>query len=122
MNLEMKSQMDIKSDKRSLFIDLELHVGSDPDSKKELIDLMIYDINELLQSLNSAVSQNNLDTYRKTSHKIVGTISLLNDKEFTDAIEALKTQDTDQNILLLKRIGHDIIKSLTAEIEILNGS
>ena len=118
----MNSQMNIKSDKRPLFIDLELHVGSDPDSKKELINLMIYDINELLLSLDSVVSQNNIDEYRKTSHKIVGTISLLDDKEFTDAVEALKTQHIDQNIILLKRIGYDIIKSLTAEIEILNGS
>jgi len=112
--------MNTKSDNRPLFIDFEVHIGDNPDLKKELMECMIIDICELQQSLDPSVIQNGLEPFRKTSHKIVGTLSLLNDKELTDAIETLKHQETDEHITLLKRLSHDIIKSLTAELEIIN--
>jgi hypothetical protein len=112
--------MNTKSDNRPLFIDFEIHVGGNPDLKKELIECMIIDICELQQSLDSAVIQHEFELFRKTCHKIVGTLSLLNDKELTDAIEDLKLQKTDLHIILLRRLSHDIIRSLTAELEITN--
>jgi len=107
-------------DTRPLLVDFEVHVGDSPELKKELIECMIIDMCELQQSLEPAAIKNGFDAYRKTCHKIVGTLSLLNDKELNDGIEALKIQQSDLNVILLKKLSDDIVKSLTAALEMIN--
>lgn len=107
-----------KSDNRPLNINFDDYTDNDSEFKRELIELMINDLKELQQSFGIAVSENDYENCRNTCDKVVGTISMLNDKEFTDLIEAFKNQGLEENsIILFNKLSSDIIKSLTYENE-----
>jgi len=112
--------MNKKFDIRPLHINFELYVENDSEFKRELIELMINDLKELQLALNIATTNHNLEFYRNTCHKIVGTLSMLNDKEFSDVIEALKIQDSEEDkIMLFNKLSGDIINSLAHEGEMI---
>jgi len=105
---------------RPLHVNFELYTDNDSEFKKELIELMINDLKELQLALNIATTSHNLEIYRSTCHKIVGTLSMLNDEEFSDIIEALKIQESGEDkIMLFNKVSGDIINSLTYEGEMI---
>ncbi|HTJ51580.1 MAG TPA: response regulator [Cyclobacteriaceae bacterium] len=105
-----------KSDNRRLSINFDDYTDNDSEFKQELIKLMINDIKELQQSFAIATEKNDFENFRHTCDKIVGTISMLSDKEFTNLIEALKNQDKkEDSIIHFNKLSCDIIKSLTYE-------
>jgi CheY-like chemotaxis protein len=110
--------MNKKSENRPLNINFELYTENDSEFKKELIELMINDLKELQFSLNLATTSHNLEIYRSTCHKIVGTLTMLNDNEFSDVTEVLKTQDSGgDKIIIFNKLTADIINSLKHEGE-----
>jgi len=109
-----------KSDNRPLHINFEDYTDNDSEFKQELIGLMIKDIKELQQSFDMLTLEKDHEIFKNTCHKIVGTISMLNDKEFTNTIEALKIQGSGEDrTILFNRLSCDIIKSLTLESELI---
>jgi hypothetical protein len=105
---------------RVIELDLELYTDGDPDLKRELIILMIDNIRELQQSLQTNI--NDIDVFKKISHKVKPTISMLNDKELTDAIEDIKTIDDqekkNERVNSFQRLCNDIIQILEKENDI----
>jgi hypothetical protein len=95
-------------------LDLDLYTDGDPDLKRELIVLMIDNIKELQQSLEGGI-----DIFRKISHKVKPTISMVNDTELTNAIEDIKLMQQpdsrDERISSFKRLCNDIVKILERE-------
>ena len=78
---------------RSLVIDLDLYTDGDPEMRKELILLMVDNVRELQESLRQSFEQNDLEIFRKTCHKVKPTISMLNDKDLTESIDQIKTEN-----------------------------
>ena len=110
------------SSNRPLKIDFELYTDGDPEFKQELVVLMIDNLIELKQSLKIDHVLQDLEGFRKVSHKIKPTLSMLDDQEFTDTIELLKdtTIEASQRkdaAVLLHKICDAIIKSLKADIK-----
>ena len=100
---------------RPLFIDFDKYTDGDSDFKKELVVLMIDNINELIQSLKSA--EKNLEGFQKTVHKIKPTIEMLEDSEFNETIARVKSESNKQDaISALGKICGGIIKSLEKAI------
>jgi hypothetical protein len=106
---------------KPLAVDFDLHTDGDEEFKRELVALMIDNVNELKDSLRKAISQNNLDSFRETCHKVKPTISILNDKELIDVIEEIKHQ-IDENkkrdaVALFNRLCEYLISGLEEEIK-----
>ncbi|HEY8934229.1 MAG TPA: response regulator [Cyclobacteriaceae bacterium] len=108
-----------KSDHRPLRVNFENFADNDYEFKQELIKLMINDIRELQQSFDIATIKNNYEIYRNMCQRMEGTINMLNDKEFTDTIDALKCkpQSLEKNgiVTLFNKLSNAIIESLTRE-------
>ncbi|MFZ6013870.1 MAG: PAS domain S-box protein, partial [Bacteroidota bacterium] len=71
-------------------IDLDLYTEGDPEFKRELAGLLIKNINELQQALEESIQSRDANTYRKASHKVKPTISMLGDQEFSELVETIK--------------------------------
>jgi len=106
-----------KSANRPLYVNFEDYTDHDSEFKQELIKLMINDVQELQQSFDIAAGKNDYEIFKKTCQKIEGTINMLNDKEFTDTINALKIwySEDDKLITFFNKLSHDIIESLMLE-------
>ena len=97
---------------RVIELDLELYTDGDPELRRELIEMMIENVRELQQSLKGGI-----DIFRKTSHKVKPTISMLNDKDLIESIEeiTLMPQCDHKKISSFQRLCNDIIKILECE-------
>ncbi|HEY8934704.1 MAG TPA: hypothetical protein VIM65_05765, partial [Cyclobacteriaceae bacterium] len=116
----LKNYIIDKPNLRSLNINFDLYTDNDPEFKKELIGLVINDLKELQASCSSAITIHDPEIYRSTCHKIVSTLSMINDQEFADAIEALKTQNPGEDqVTLFNKLSDEIIKSLKYECEMI---
>jgi hypothetical protein len=95
-------------------LDLDLYTDGDPELKRELIVMMIDNIRELQQSIKV-----DIESFKKTSHKIKPTISMVNDKELSDAIEDMKLMQQHDNktekISSFQRLCNEIVKLLERE-------
>jgi hypothetical protein len=97
---------------RPLLIDFDAYTDGDNDFKKELIDLMIDNLEELRQVLR----QQDADLYRKVCHKIKATVVMLEDEEFQRMINDLQVRISDEKgIEALDRISQAIVESLKKE-------
>jgi hypothetical protein len=107
--------------KMSLIIDFDLHTDGDEEFKRELIILMIDNVHELKATLKMAIEQNDITLFRECVHKVTPTINILDFKEFTELIEAIK-HETDSSKQKVTVVGfdemcEDIIAVLKREIE-----
>ena len=101
---------------RPLFVDFKLHADNDPDFKLELIELMIANLEELKKSFEQSRQENKPDIYQRSCHKVKVSLTLLNDQEFTDITEKLKSGDVSQDkVDLFNKLCDDLMKSLAAE-------
>jgi CheY-like chemotaxis protein len=113
-------------DRRPLKIDFDLHTDGDPVFKMELVQLLMENIAELRQSLDTAVKQNDPQTFLKTCHKVYTAISMLNDSDLTYIVDKIRTMmrgaidPTDKTLLadvaILNNIGEAVWKSLEVEL------
>lgn len=111
---------------RPLKIDFELHTDGDPVFKTELVQLLMENMAELRQSLDTAVKQGDTQTFLKTCHKVYTAISMLNDAELTQLVDKIRgtmrkpIDPTDKELQIdaaaLTRISEDVMKSLEAEL------
>lgn len=96
---------------RPLFINFDQYTDGDNDFKKELVTLMIDNIRELKEALETAGQD--VQFFQKVTHKIKPTIEMLDDKEFEDLILQVKTAvDRQPAIASLQVICSQIISSL----------
>jgi hypothetical protein len=78
---------------RKLSIDFELYTEGDLQLKKELVTMMIQNVRELDHALEYAVLRP--EQLKKTIHKIVPTISIINDYEFAEVLQIPKRLNDD---------------------------
>jgi CheY-like chemotaxis protein len=105
--------------RRELFINFEQYTDGDLGFKKELVSLMINNIQEFQQSLFSGVKE----SFLSVSHKVKATIAMLNDSEFTDMADEFKslikshsiTSELNDKRSILNMLCNDIVDSLTFE-------
>ena len=104
---------------RPLHIDFNQYTDGDADFKKELVVLMIDNLKEILDSLKEAVQKNTPEIFEKTCHKIKPTLSMLEDQDFMEIIQKVKTEFSDssqkEHINAFNTTCTQIIKSLEKE-------
>jgi hypothetical protein len=110
----------LQSSNRPLFINFDQYTDGDSDFKKELIYLMIDNLKEVQTSLTEATQKNKLEIFEKTCHKIKPTLSMLEDKDLLESIQAIKSQFSngnakDQWVTSFTSTCNQIIKSLERE-------
>ncbi|WP_276374145.1 hypothetical protein [Chryseolinea sp. H1M3-3] len=110
----------LQSSNRPLFINFDQYTDGDSDFKKELIYLMIDNLKEVQTSLTEATQKNKLEIFEKTCHKIKPTLSMLEDKDLLESIQAIKSQfsngnEKDQWVASFTSTCNQIIKSLERE-------
>ncbi|HMJ71360.1 MAG TPA: response regulator [Cyclobacteriaceae bacterium] len=113
-------------DRRPLKIDFALHTDGDPVFKAELVQLLMENIAELRQSLDTALKQNDPQAFLKTCHKVNTAISMLNDADLSYIVEKVRTamrsaiDPNDKGLLAdvatLNNIGEAVWKSLETEM------
>jgi CheY-like chemotaxis protein len=112
-------------DRRPLKIDFDLHTDGDPVFKTELVQLLMENIAELRQSLDTAIKQQDPQSFLKTCHKVYTAISMLNDADLSYIVEKIRNamrgtiDPTDKDLLAdvatLNNIGEAVWKSLEVE-------
>jgi hypothetical protein len=96
---------------RPLFVNFDKYTDGDIEFKKELVALMIDNIYELIGSLKS--TEQDIQIFLKTIHKIKPTIEMLDDPEFSEHIASVKAEPGKQILLnSLHNICTDIVHSL----------
>jgi hypothetical protein len=110
----------LQSANRPLYINFDQYTDGDTDFKKELIVLMIDNLNELQNSLKEATQKNSLEIFEKTCHKVKPTLSMLEDKDLTETIHLVRAQFSnpsgkDERFTAFTITCHQIIKSLERE-------
>jgi CheY-like chemotaxis protein len=111
---------------RPLNIDFDMHTDGDPVFKAELVQLLMENVSELRQSLDTALKQNDPQAFLKTCHKVYTAISMLNDADLTYIVDKIRTvmrgpiDPGDKTLLadvaILNNIGEAVWKSLEAEL------
>jgi hypothetical protein len=104
---------------KTLVIDFDLYTDGDPAFKSELILMMMDNVNELLQSLETSKKENNHDLFRKVCHKVMSTLSIIDDRDLLSIMEKLKDPsqpDTNENAAIFKGLCHDILENLSGEL------
>ena len=106
---------------RRLSIDFEIYTDGNSEFKQELVLLMIQNLHELDQALESGAHQQ--DHLKKTIHKMAATISMINDPELMAILPFMKQTDIDGNMLQVElnqfRVHcNEVIKCLEYELEL----
>jgi hypothetical protein len=97
---------------RPLSIDFDAYTDGDNEFKKELIELMIDNLEELRQTMK----QPDVDLYHKTCHKIKATVVMLADEEFQRMMNDLQVRFSDmKGIEALDWMCQSVIESLKKE-------
>ena len=101
---------------RKLSIDFELYTDNDAEFKSELIDHIIDNLHELLQSYRLSVDQKDSGSFHKACHKVKTTLVMLEDDELNALVEDLKKfPPAIERTFSLDNIGAAIIDSLMFE-------
>jgi hypothetical protein len=80
-----------------LSIDFEIYTDGNCEFKQELVVLMIQNLRELDQALESGARHQ--DHLKKTIHKMAATISMINDPELMAILPFMKQTDLDNDVL-----------------------
>jgi len=100
----------------------------DPEFKYELVVLMSGSLRELRRAAALSLTSGDSDLFKRAAHKAKSTLTLIDDSEFTDAVETFSTSvaavDKETRDLAFgefNRISESIIESLDREAEQLKG-
>jgi CheY-like chemotaxis protein len=113
---------------RPLHIDFDAHTAGDPVFKLELLRLLIENIEELRRSFDLPLTSEDLDGFIKISHKVRSAFIILNDQQFSDSFDHLKSAvakkdltspSTKKSILEIESIGKELIRSMQHEVRVL---
>jgi hypothetical protein len=98
---------------RTLSIDLNAYTGGDHDFKRELIDLIIGNLEELKVTSTLALQKNDAHLFQLITHKMSTTLRMLDDQDLLGTVEQLKIMITDPSrITLLVNLCTGIIEGL----------
>jgi hypothetical protein len=102
---------------RALSIDFNVYTDGNDDFKKELVVLIIENLQELKDILPVAFQQNDPLLFERVCHKIKPTLEMLEDQELLSTIGQLKVMFTDQiNITKLDIVCTELMESLSKEL------
>jgi CheY-like chemotaxis protein len=115
---------------RPLKIKFELYADSDADFKSELVVLMISNLRELEYASYRAYYSGDARLFQSVTHKVKSTLILLDDQEFTYAVDDLKYAFTiaekasclQQKINKFNYLAESIIKTLDKEMTVLKAA
>jgi hypothetical protein len=100
---------------RPLHINFDLHTLGDLRFKKELISLLLVNMQELQRAWKTAVETNEESIFKLTAHKVKPTLLILDDQEFSNLIDELITKMSDIKLnLQFNNVCASVIKSLEA--------
>jgi len=85
----MKNTNGDRASKRPLFIDFDLYTDGDLEFKIEFTQLMIENLHELQEVIQSSLRQNNGKLFSATFHKVAATVEMLRDEELTEHLNVL---------------------------------
>lgn len=107
---------------RPLLIEFDQYTDGDLPYKKELILMMIADLKEIQDAILIDMQKNSMDTFAETSPKINATITMLNDTELTESLQAVKSEffnsfKREKAICQFIFLCNDIITSLRLEAD-----
>lgn len=109
---------------RPLLIDFDKYTDGDPDFKNALISHLIDNVKELQQSLPDMGSNTSIN-FIQVLHKIKTTLTMLNDSEFIQTLEEIKSsiisnhpfEFFSRKLKSLSWLCDQVIESLGAEIK-----
>jgi CheY-like chemotaxis protein len=115
---------------RPLKIKFELYADGDADFKTELVLLMISNLRELEFASYKAYYTGDARLFQTITHKVKSTLILLDDQEFTCAVDDLKytfttgekTPGLQQKINKFNYLAESIIKTLDKEMNVLKAA
>lgn len=114
------------NDLRPLHIDFDVHTAGDPSFKKELLHLLVENIEEFRRSLDHSLTSGDASGFQRISHKVTSAFILLNDPELSVVFSQLKTcvsrnelksTEFKRAAAEFKRIGLELTRSMQHEIE-----
>jgi CheY-like chemotaxis protein len=102
---------------KRLYFDIDEYADGDMEFKKELITLMIDNINELKTALHNSIKRRSPELFRKSCHKVNPTIGILNDTEFANLIERIKGKADKATVSVFDKMCENIIDTLRQEMD-----
>lgn len=112
----------VPKENRPLCIDFNHHTGGDEAYKQKLISLLIVNLKELQRAEPLAEKQHDHRIFLNTCHKMIFTLSILNDRELSDVVKQLSEPVlfyTDKKLpgiaRSLNRVCDELIQSLQNE-------
>jgi CheY-like chemotaxis protein len=85
-----------------LTINFDLHTDGDPAFKRDLLILLIDNIRELKQSLQTSLKTNNAEAFLKACNKVSTSIDILNSRDLMETIKSLRAHFMNQAVVSLK--------------------
>ena len=85
----MKNSDGDRASARPLFIDFDLYTDGDVEFKIEFTQLMIDNLRELQEVIQSSLRQNNGKLFSATYHKVAATVEMLRDEELIEHLNVL---------------------------------
>jgi len=104
---------------RKLSIDFEVYTDGNSEFKQELIVLIIQNLRELDQALESGIHQP--DLLKKTIHKMAPTISMINDTDLSAILHIKDDMNSDTFQVRLNQfrtLCSEVIRNLEYELEL----
>jgi hypothetical protein len=98
------------------FSQLDYYCSGDAQFRKKLIELMIENVIELQQSLDSSLERKDKSIFHRACHKAKTALTILDNLAFTNAVGALKAGQADcEGADLFDKLCDHIIKGLLDE-------
>lgn len=102
--------------RKMLYVDFALYTDGDTAIKRELIMLMIENLNELEESFHRSREIKNPVVFLEALHKVKPAIAMLNDPELNRVIQDLVASVDDGSIARFQQISAGITSSLLGEM------
>jgi CheY-like chemotaxis protein len=92
----LKAHISESEEARDLFIDFNSYTDGDDEFKRELIMLMIDNIQDLQNSVKQSHFRHDAQLFDKILHKVKPTLSMLDDNEVTEILAQLQTAGLEE--------------------------
>lgn len=95
INEYLTLNINVSDSNKELSGNLDLYAEGDPEFRRELASLTIKNIEELKQSLEKTIRENNAEVYKNTMHKVKTMVAMLGDTQFAHLIHTLAEKLSD---------------------------
>ncbi len=103
--------------RRPLKINFDLHTEDNPELKKELLSILISNLEELQLGISIIDAQNGYAILVSTFHKVKVAISILNDSEFNQVLEEIRINCLTNNPIELFQKKLDFLNLLCEQLK-----